>query len=80
MPYASFTVANTTHEREHVGGGRAARVDDEVRVNIGDRRAANRCTLQTQRLDQAARGVTLGIDEDAARARQRRAAASACAA
>src|SRR5205085_8122182 len=58
-------VLHLSDELEHVGGLSALRRDDEVRVLLGDARAADRQLLATRVLDQAGRVIPGRVDEDA---------------
>jgi hypothetical protein len=52
------------------GGGLAVRVDDEVRMLLGDPRVPDRIALEAARLDQARRVIVRRVAEDRARVRK----------
>src|SRR5687767_10240488 len=58
------------HQRGDVLRGGAAAVDDEVRVDLGDLRAAFDAALEPRRFDELARVVVGRVAEDRARVRQ----------
>src|SRR5512144_580363 len=56
-------------QRSHVGRGRAAEVDDDVGVEVGDLRTADRRSLEAALIDQSAGADAFDLPEDGARAR-----------
>ncbi len=76
-------IANETDERHDVGGGRAADVDDEVRVHVRHLCPADASPLQPGGLDESSGRIAFRVHEHASRAGHRKrlgalAASQAC--